>query len=111
MLGKRLNVMGTTYKVRKCKTEADVDIYKRNSLAGQTDYPSRTISVHWDTNNKEDIEDTVLHELVHTVIYHLFRTDEELIQLAHSERFVDPFVSSLRDTLLRNKLVKFEIVK
>lgn len=103
--------MGIDYKIRKCKTEKTVDVYGQHELSGQADYPSRTISVHWDEKHKDDVEDTFLHELTHIVIYHLFRTDDELFKLAHTERFIDPFVSTFRDTLLRNKLVDFKIIK
>jgi len=112
MLGKYINIIGTKYKVRKCKDMDDVDTTgERRSLCGQISYSDGTISVYEDKNNLDDFHDTILHEVFHGVANHLFRNRPDIMQVLSDESIVDPLVSSYRDTLERNNLVKWTMVK
>ena len=84
--------------------------YHDGVLQGQVNFIERTISIYvGEGASKEDIEDTTLHEIIHVICYHLFRNRPDCKVLL-DDSIIEPFTTVLRDTLVRNKLAKLEIV-
>lgn len=111
MLSKKIVIMGIPYTLRKCKGHESVDTTgASNNLSGQVNFETRTISLHvGKEEQQEDIQDTLLHEIVHAVIYHLFRRRDDC-EILFDDSIIEPFTTALLDTLIRNKICTFNKV-
>ena len=67
MKPQKINILGVKYSITYVDNPSEVDIYKRSSLWGQTDFWTRTIRVYDNGRSMEDIFQTVLHEVLHSV--------------------------------------------
>jgi len=106
----KITIMGIPYRVRFCKTERDVDVEGKCNLSGQVSFTQRMISLHYGKEiSKEELVDTLLHEIIHIIFHHLFRNDERFGDLCQHDAFVEPFATILSDTLTRNNLVSWKI--
>lgn len=63
----KVNILGHEYSITYVDNPAEVDLFKRESLWGQTDYWTRTIRVYDNGRNDEDVFQTVLHEVLHGI--------------------------------------------
>lgn len=66
-----VNVLGIKYSIEYVDKPSEVDMYKRKSLWGQIDFWTRTIRVYEKDRAKEDIWETIIHEVLHAVDEHL----------------------------------------
>ena len=106
----KLNIMGLPYKVRWCREERDVDTEGKLNLSGQVSFTKNIISIHYGPDvSKEEMIDTFIHEIIHVIHFHLFRNHEPIADLCQMDAYVEPFVTTLLDTLNRNDLVKWKI--
>lgn len=111
-LPKSINVGGIVYKVLYVDKASDTDVEGRQAIWGQIDYWTRTIRIYQKNRAKEDIWQTLLHEILHA-ISEQFRLNLEDRQISTEEEiqetetsFVDVFSLILFDTLSRNGLLK-----
>jgi len=99
---KKINILGNTYKIEYMDNPSEVDIFKRDSLWGQIDFWTRTIRVYKKDRTKEDIFETIIHEVIHGIAESL-----KLKSLTKKENHDDLSLLAigLADTLTRNKIV------
>jgi hypothetical protein len=100
-----VNIMGIVYKVEYVDKPSEVDIFKRESLWGQIDYWTRTIRVYANNRTREDIWQTIIHEVLHGIandlhLKFLDASDKE----KHNE--LDILALALADILFRNGWMK-----
>lgn len=100
-----VNILGIEYKIEYHDNPANVDVYKRQSLWGQTDFWTRTIRIYDGSNRPiEDIWHTIFHEVIHGIseALHLknLTKDEN-----HDE--LDLLALAINDILFRNDWIKF----
>lgn len=62
-----INILGRRYSVEYVDNPAEVDIFKRESLWGQIDYWTRSIRIYANDLNKEDIWESIIHEVLHGI--------------------------------------------
>lgn len=67
----KIIILGIEYSVTYVDKPSEVDIYRRKSLWGQIDYWTRTIRIYDVGRSKEDVWETIIHEILHGL-------DEEL---------------------------------
>lgn len=98
-----INILGRKYKIEYVDKPSDVDIYKRESLWGQIDYWTRTIRIYANDRTKEDIFETLIHEILHGI-----ETDLKLKCFKESKGHdeLDILAVALSDTLARNGIIK-----
>lgn len=99
MKPKKVNILGVEYQIIYVDNPAEVDRNKRESLWGQVDYWERKIRVYDNGRPKEDVFQTVLHEIIHAI-------DEALhLDIAESEdghNNIDLLALALTDVMFRN---------
>lgn len=102
----KINIIGIDYKIEYVDKPSDVDMYKRESLWGQIDYWTRTIRVYDNGRNKEDLFQTLLHEILHGIqaALSLDILDVDKDSKKHDE--LDVLALALTDVLMRNNLLK-----
>jgi len=98
MKPKTVNILGVEYSITYVDNPSEVDIYKRASLWGQTDFWTRTIRIYDNGRPEEDVFQTVLHEVLHGVAEAL------KLELRKEERHdeLDLIALALTDILFRN---------
>lgn len=106
-LPKKLNILGTTYKVLYVDKPSDADAGKRLSLWGQIDHWENIIRIY--SGSERTLESTwkvLLHEIVHGIVQEY--CINEILQLHEEdqERVVDTLATGLFDTLVRNKMLR-----
>jgi len=94
-----VNILGVNYAIAYHDNPAEVDIYKRESLWGQIDYWTRTIRIYDNERPKQDVWQTILHEVMHGIMnmLHLNKLHDDA---AHSE--MDSLALALTDVFVRN---------
>ena len=95
---KSLNILGKPYSIEYMDNPITVDIHKREALFGQVDYWTDTIRILVKNRTFEDIEETLLHEILHVINVEL--------ELKMEEHTLKILGLNLYDTLQRNKLLK-----
>jgi len=66
-----VNVLGKDYSITYVDNPAEVDIYRRESLWGQVDYWTRTIRIYNNGRSYEDLQQTIIHEVLHVIAVEL----------------------------------------
>lgn len=96
-----LNILGIKYTVEYVDSPSDVDIHGRETLFGQIDFWTRSIRVHDNGRDIEDIWQILIHEVLHGIAeaLNLKLNDEEM----HDE--LDSLATAIGDTLIRNNLL------
>lgn len=98
-----INILGIEYSVTYVDKPSEVDIHHRRSLWGQVDYWTRTIRIYDNGRPKEDVWETIVHELLHGL-------DEELkLKLFEGDDGHDALSVlslALTDTFFRNGWMK-----
>ncbi len=97
---KTIKILDRIYKVKFEDKPSDVDHKKRDSLWGQIDYWTRTITVYKSTRTKQDLWHTLIHEIIHGV--------SQQLRLKLSEDTVERLSTGLLSTLFDNKLLDIE---
>lgn len=106
-LPKKLNILGSTYKIQYTTRQDEVDVNGREPLWGQIDFLTNTIRIYTGMNRPTDgVWKVVFHEMIHGIlaeynIYQLMGIGSE----GQLELITDTIANSLYDTLTRNKLV------
>ena len=91
---KKINIMGVDYKIKYVDKVNDEDGW------GQIDNSTTTIRIN-SSLSKQNIYNTLLHEITHCLLYKLGKP-----KLSSKEDFVEAFSNAIFDTLSRNKLLK-----
>jgi hypothetical protein len=96
-----LNILGINYSVEYVDSPSDVDIHGRETLFGQIDFWTRSIRIHDNGRDIEDIWQILIHEILHGIAeaLNLKLNDEEM----HDE--LDSLATAIGDTLIRNGLL------
>lgn len=95
----KVNILGKVYSVSYVDSPSEVDLYKRESLWGQTDYWTQSIRVYDNGRSEEEILHTLLHEILHVICWALkLRLNDEP---NHDE--LDLVALGLTDVILRNE--------
>lgn len=92
-----INILGKVYKITYVDKTSDVDIGGKRSLTGQIDPWTRTIRILQKDQTKEDIWETLLHEILHGIADTL-----KLTPLSEDEETINLLSIALADTLARN---------
>lgn len=103
---KKIIILSVPYKVSYEKELFKVDKDKRTGLLGQTDYLDKNIRIYrpkGENSNNESVFQTLLHEIIHGIIFHL--NIEDHINEDMLETVVDNLATGLADTLIRNKII------
>lgn len=99
----KINILGIEYPITYVDKPSEVDIHHRKSLWGQIDFWTRTIRVYDKDRSKEDVWETILHEVLHGLDEHLklnlFEDDD-----GHDALGV--LALALADTFFRNGWMK-----
>lgn len=97
----KINILGIEYTISYCDNPSEVDIHKRSSYWGQIDYWTRSIRIYANGRTKEDIFQTILHEVIHGIVEQMHLKDID-------EKTVDCLATGLADTMIRNGIVVIE---
>jgi hypothetical protein len=97
---KTVNICGITYSVTYVDRPSDVDVQKRYSLLGQTDYWTRTIRIYDDGKlSSAHLWQVLLHEILHAIGYDLHI---EMLRDEKNHDQLDLIATALMDTFVRN---------
>lgn len=99
----KVNILGIEYSIEYVDKPSEVDIYKRESLWGQIDYWTRTIRVYEKDRAKEDIWETIIHEVLHAIDKHL---KLGLFEDENAHDSLGVLALALADTFFRNGWMK-----
>ena len=99
MKPKKVNILGVEYQIIYVDNPAEVDRNKRKSLWGQVDYWERKIRVYDNGRPKEDVFQTLLHEILHAIdeALHL-----DIDESDNGHNHIDLIALALTDVLFRN---------
>lgn len=97
----KINILGTIYKIKYFSKPSDVDHNGRNACFGQVDFWTRTIRLY-DKQTKEELFQTLMHEVIHAITYHLHIDD--ITKSPREETIVDLLATGLKDVFTRNAL-------
>jgi hypothetical protein len=103
MRPKEVNVLGITYTIEYVSKPSDVDIYKRKSLWGQTDYWTNSIRVLEGELCDENVWGTIFEEVIH-VIAQEFKIECLKDESNHGD--LGLLAVALTDVLFRNGWIK-----
>ena len=96
-----LNILGIKYTVEYVDSPSDVDIHGRETLFGQIDFWTRSIRIHDNGRDIEDVWQILIHEVLHGIAEALnLKLNEEDM---HDE--LDSLATAIGDTLIRNNLL------
>lgn len=93
-----INILGKVYSVEYVDKPSDVDIYHRQSLWGQIDHWTHSIRVYDSGDNGQEILDTILHEVLHGIVWALKMDDSKV----DDETTVSLLAMALADVMTRN---------
>jgi hypothetical protein len=105
-LPKKIDIFGIPYKVIYTKTRLEADADKRQQLDGQIDYINYTIRIYDAGQSKEDVFNTLIHEIIHGVLWHYGIS--EFFDESRNELITNLTASGICDTLIRNKLISLK---
>lgn len=60
-------IFGKKYSITYCSNPSDVDIFKRESMFGQTDFWTSSIRIYDNGRSEQDIMQTLMHEILHCI--------------------------------------------
>lgn len=100
-----INILGVVYQVEYVDKPSEVDVFKRESLWGQIDYWTRTIRVYKNDRPREDLWQTVLHEVIHGIAEALHLSSLDATDQTKHEH-LDMLALALTDVMFRNGWLK-----
>jgi len=92
-----VKILDTTYKILYVNNPCDVDVHQREAYWGQIDYWTSTIRVYVKDRTKEDIWQTIWHEVMHGIC-EKFKMDKAL-----NEDQIDMIATGINNVMLDNK--------
>lgn len=99
----RINILGVEYQVEYLDRPSDVDLFKRASLWGQTDYWTRTIRIYDNGRPGEDVWRAIFHEILHAVAESL---KLKALSDDNNHNELDLLAFGITDVLFRNQWVR-----
>ena len=107
MKPERINILGSVYSIEYCNRPSDVDLFKRESLFGQTDYWTQTIRIYDNGRSIQDIWKTIIHEVLHIIgeCMKLDILDKGGMKDERKHEELDMLAVALADTFFRNNLI------
>lgn len=99
----KVNILGIEYSIEYVDKPSEVDIYKRVSLWGQIDAWTRTIRIYDKDRAREDVWETIVHEVLHAIDNHLHL---KLFDDEDGHDSLGVLALALMDTFFRNGWMK-----
>lgn len=111
MLPSKIEIFGIPYTVVLLEHASSVHTEGKQALWGQIDYWKREIRIFSKGRSKEDLIETMFHEIFHSIITHLhlkgeIKDDED----ETNEALVETIALSFFDILKRNNLLSNELL-
>ena len=101
----QVKIIDLMYKVDYVDSPSDVDIHRRSSLWGQTDFWTRTIRIYCDVRPDAEVRQTLWHEVLHALCDKLhIKVDEG--SLNDQETAIDLLATGINAVLQDNPLLR-----
>jgi len=101
-----VNILGVNYAIKYEDNPVFVDMNKRESLWGQTDFWTRTIRIYDKTRSFEDVFQTLLHEIIHVISEELHLKALQNYQNDDIHDSIDLLALGMADVMLRNEWIR-----
>lgn len=105
MFPSSINLLGIPYKIILVENASEVDSQGRQILWGQIDFWKREIRILNRGRSKEDMFETLFHEILHGIISELHLKGEIGSDSKENEAIVAVISQTFFDTLNRNNLL------
>jgi len=96
----KINILGTEWVVMYYNSASEVDVDRRKSLWGQSDFWKKIIRIYDDGRGEDAIMQVIFHEILHVLVYEL--RIKEISDAPREEDIIDLLGTGLSDLIMRN---------